>query len=46
MTKKMKIPRALEDVITKNVMDLLQPPDNEVKALGSEICMTNIRKRK
>ena len=46
MTKEMKIPLALEDVITKNVMDLPQPLVNEVKALGSEICMTNIRNRK
>ena len=46
MTKEIKIPLALEDVITKNVMDLPQPLVNEVKALGSEIRMTNIRNRK
>ena len=46
MTKEMKIPPALEDVITRNVMDLPQPLVNEVKVLGSEICMTNIRNRK
>merc|ERR1711873_379871 len=45
MTKEMKIPPALEDVITKNVMDHPQPLVIEVKAVGSEICMTNIRNR-
>ena len=42
----MKIPPALEDVITKNIMDLPKPLVNEVKALGSEIQITNIRNRK
>ena len=45
MTKEMKIPPALEDVIMENVMDLPKPLVNEVKAVGTEICMTNIRNR-
>ena len=45
MTKEMKIPPALEDVIMKNVMDLPNFLVNEVKAVGTEICMTNIRNR-
>ena len=46
MTKEMKIPPALEDVIMKNVMNLPKPIINEVKAVSSEICMNNIRNRK
>ena len=45
MTKEMKLPPSLEDVIMRNVMDLLKPLMNEVKAVGTEICMTNIRNR-
>ena len=45
MTKEMKLPSSLEDVIMKNVMDLPKPLVNEVKAVGTEICMTNIRNR-
>ena len=37
MTKEMKIPQALEDVIMKNVMDLPKPLVNKVKAVGTEI---------
>ena len=35
MTKEMNIPRALEDVIMKNVMNLPKPMANEVRAVGS-----------
>lgn len=45
MTKDMKLPSSLEDVILKNVMDLLKPLVNEVKAVGTKICMMNIRNR-
>ena len=45
MTKDMKLPPSLEDVIIKNVMDLPNPLVNEVKALSTEICMTYIRNR-
>lgn len=45
MTKEMKLPLSLEDVILKNVMDLPKPLVNEVRAVGMEICMTNIRNR-
>ena len=45
MTKEMKLPSSLEDVILKNVMDLPKPLVNEVRAVGTEICMINIRNR-
>ena len=45
MTKEMKIPQALENVIMENVMELPQPLVNEVKAIGPKICMTNIKNR-
>ena len=45
MTKEMKLPSSLEDVILKNVMDLPKPLVNEVRAIGTEIRMTNIRNR-
>ena len=43
MTKEMELPSALEDVFQKNIMDLPMPLVNEVKAIGTEIRMTNIR---
>ncbi len=43
MTKEMQLPPALEDVFLKNDLDLPQPLVNEVKAVGTEIRMTNIR---
>ena len=45
LTKEMKIPQALEDVILKNEISLSQPLLNEVKAMGTEIRMVNIRDR-
>ena len=39
MTKEMKLPSSLEDVIVKNVMDLPKPLVNEVKGVRTEICM-------
>ena len=45
MIKEMKIPSALEDVILKNIIELPTPLVNEVKAIGTEICMNNIRNR-
>ena len=45
MTNKMKLPSSLEDVILKNVMDFPNPLVNEVRAVGTEIRMTNIRNR-
>ena len=46
MRKEMKLPPYLEDVIMKNVMDLPKPLVNEVKAVGTEIHMTNMRNRR
>ena len=43
MTKEMNLSPALEDVIMKIVMDLPKPLVNEVKAVGTQILMTNIR---
>ena len=45
LTKEMKIPQALEDVILKNEIVISQPLVNEVKAVGSKIRMVNIRNR-
>ena len=45
MTKEMQLLPALEDVFLKNDLDLPQPLVNEVKAVGMEIRMTNIRNR-
>ena len=45
MTKEVKLPPYLEDAIMKNVMDLPKPLVNKVKAVGTEIGMTNIRNR-
>ena len=45
MTNEMKLPPSLEDVIIKNVMDHPKPLVNEVKAVGTEIHMTNITNR-
>ena len=45
MTKEMMLLPALEDVFLKNDLDLPQPLINEVRAIGTEIRMTNIRNR-
>ena len=43
MTKEMEHRSALEDVFQKNIMDLPMLLVNEVKTIGTEIRMTNIR---
>ena len=45
LTKEMKIPQALEDIILKNKISIAQPLVNEVKAVGTEIRMINIHNR-
>ena len=45
LTKEMKIPQALENVILKNKISISQPLVNEVKAVGTEIRMINIHNR-
>ena len=45
MTKEMKLPPALGNVFLKNDLNLPQPLMNEVKAVGTEIRMINIRNR-
>ena len=45
LTKEMKIPQALEDVILRNEISISQPLVNEVKAVGTEIRMVNIHNR-
>ena len=45
MTKETKLPPSLEDVFVKNVMEFPKPLVDEVKAVGTEIRMTNIRNR-
>ena len=45
LTKEMKIPQALEDVILKNKISISQPLVNEVKAVGTKIRMVNIHNR-
>ena len=43
MMKEMELLSALEDVFQKNIMDLPMQLVNEVKAIGTEIRMENIR---
>ena len=45
MTKEICLPQALENVFLKNKISLPQPLVNEVKAVGTEIRMVNIRNR-
>ena len=45
MTKEMRLLLAMEDVIMKNVINLPKTLVNEVKAVGTEIRMSNIRNR-
>ena len=45
LTKEMRLPQALENIFLKNEFSLPQPLVNEVKAIGTEIRMTNIRNR-
>ena len=46
LTKEMRLPSGLENVIKNNIMDLPETTVNQVKAFGTEIRMTNIRNRK
>ena len=43
LTKEKCLPPDLEDVLIENVMDLAENNINEVKAVGTEIHMNNIR---
>ena len=45
LTKEMKMPEALEAVLTRNVMTLPETNINEVKAFGNEVRMENIWNR-
>ena len=45
LTKEMHNPQALENVFLKNELSLHQPLVNEVKAVGTEIRIINIRNR-
>ena len=45
MTKEMRLSQALENIFLKNEFSLPQPLVNEVKAVGTEIRMVNIRNR-
>ena len=45
LTKEMEIPSDLENVILRNDMVLSLPLVNEVRAIGMEIRMNNIRNR-
>ena len=45
LTKEMHLPQALENVFLKNDFKFSQPLVNEVKAVGTEIRMVNIRNR-
>ena len=45
LTKEMRIPQALENIILKNEIKISQPLVNEVKAVGTEIRMINIWNR-
>ena len=45
LTKETKLPKALEDIFTKNDMKIENASINEVKAHGHEVRMSNIRNR-
>ena len=45
LSKEMRLPQALESVFLKNEFNLSEPLVNEVKAVGTEIRMVNIRNR-
>ena len=46
LTKEMHLPKELEDVFMENVMNLPKTPVNQVKAVGTELRMSNIRNRR
>ena len=45
LTKETKLPKALEDILTKNIMEIEDASINEVKAHGHEVRMSNIWNR-
>ena len=45
LTKETKLPKALEDILTKNIMKIENATINEVKAHGHEVRMSNIQNR-
>ena len=45
MTKEIKIPFNLEEVIMRNTLHLLQPLVNELGVVSTEICIKNIQNR-
>ena len=45
LTKEMRLPEALENILTSNVMNIKNNTINEVKAHGQEVRMSNIRNR-
>ena len=45
LTKEMKIPQALEDIILKNKISISKPLVNEVMPVGTEIRVINIHNR-
>ena len=45
LSKEMKIPQALKDIILKNKISISKSLVNEVKAVGTEIRMINIHNR-
>ena len=46
LTKEMHLPQGLDDVILENKMDLPKTPINQVKGVGTEVRMHNIRNRR
>ena len=42
LTKEKKVPLELEDILTKNKMDLRDTTKNKVMACGQDVRMTNI----
>ena len=45
LTKEIKLPEALENILTRNVMNIKNNAMNEVKAHGQDVRMRNIRNR-
>ena len=46
LTKEKQLPKTLEDVLIRNIMDLGDTSLNKVQAFGQEVRMTNIKNRK
>ena len=45
LTKEMKMPASMEDVLIKNVLSLREPSLNEIRNVNGELRMSNIRNR-